>query len=54
MNANPKIRVIGNFPRRTPMRNCPVRFKIPYAYDFLHKIEQEANKSLTESRVLKC
>jgi hypothetical protein len=27
----------GNFPRRTPVRDLHIAFKIPYAYDYITK-----------------
>jgi hypothetical protein len=32
------LRTIGNFPRRTPVRELHVTFKIPYIYDFITKL----------------
>jgi hypothetical protein len=32
------LRIIGNFPRRTPVRELYVAFKIPYVYDFITKL----------------
>jgi hypothetical protein len=32
---NRVLRTIGNFPRRTPVRELHVAFKIPYVYDFI-------------------
>jgi hypothetical protein len=35
---NKVLRTIGNFPRRTPVRDLHVPFKIPYVYDFITKL----------------
>jgi hypothetical protein len=35
---NKVLRTIDNFPRRTPVRDLHVAFKIPYAYDFIIKL----------------
>jgi hypothetical protein len=35
---NKVVRTIGNFPRRTPVRDLHVAFKIPYVYDFITKL----------------
>jgi hypothetical protein len=35
---NKVLRTIGNFPRRTPVRELHVAFKIPYIYDFITKL----------------
>jgi hypothetical protein len=32
---NKVFRTIGNFPRRTPVRDLHVAFRIPYVYDFI-------------------
>jgi hypothetical protein len=32
------LRATGNFPRRTPVRQLRVAFKIPYVYDFITKL----------------
>jgi hypothetical protein len=29
------LRTIGNFPRRTPVRDMHVAFQIPYVYDYI-------------------
>jgi hypothetical protein len=34
---NKVLRTIGNFPRRTPVRELHVAFNIPYAYDYVTK-----------------
>jgi hypothetical protein len=31
------LRTIGNFPRRTPVRDMRVAFQIPYLYDYITK-----------------
>jgi hypothetical protein len=35
---NRVLRTIGNFPRRTQIRELHVAFKIPYVYDFITKL----------------
>jgi hypothetical protein len=35
---NKVLRTIGNFPRRTTVRDLHVAFKIPYVYDFTTKL----------------
>jgi hypothetical protein len=35
---NRVLRTIGNFPRRTSVRDLHVAFKIPYVYDFITKL----------------
>jgi hypothetical protein len=32
------LRTIGNFPRRTPVRDLQVAFEIPYVYDFITEL----------------
>jgi hypothetical protein len=32
------LRTIGNYPRRTPIRDLHMAFKIPYVYDFIIKL----------------
>jgi hypothetical protein len=34
---NRVLRTIGNFPRRTPVRDMHVAFQIPYVYDYITK-----------------
>jgi hypothetical protein len=34
---NKVLRTIGNFPRRTPVRDMRVAFQIPYVYDYITK-----------------
>jgi hypothetical protein len=35
---NKVLRTIGNFPRRTPVRDLHITFKIPYVYDYITKL----------------
>jgi hypothetical protein len=35
---NKVLRTIGNFPRRTPIRNLHMAFKLPYIYDYTTKL----------------
>jgi hypothetical protein len=35
---NKALRTIGNFPRRTPVRELHTAFNIPYVYDFITKL----------------
>jgi hypothetical protein len=30
--------IIGNFPRRTPLRDLHMAFKLPYIYDYITKL----------------
>jgi hypothetical protein len=32
------IRIIGNFSRRTPVRDLHMAFKLPYIYDYITKL----------------
>jgi hypothetical protein len=41
---NRVLRTIGNFPRRTPVRDLHVAFKIPYVYDFITKLRRQQAK----------
>jgi hypothetical protein len=53
---NKVLRTIGNFPRRTPVRDLHIAFKIPYVYDFVslllvcyNKIMQATSRRDTKS-----
>jgi hypothetical protein len=35
---NSVLRTTGSFPRRTPIRELHVAFKMPYVYDFITKL----------------
>jgi hypothetical protein len=35
---NKVLRIIGNFPRRTPIRDLHMAFKLPYIYDHITKL----------------
>jgi hypothetical protein len=35
---NKVLRTIGNFPRRTPVRELHMAFKLPYVYDYITKL----------------
>jgi hypothetical protein len=35
------LRTIGNLPRRTPVRDLHMAFKIPYVYDFITKLYRQ-------------
>jgi hypothetical protein len=35
---NKVLRTIGNLPRRTPVRDLHIAFKIPYAYGYITKL----------------
>jgi hypothetical protein len=35
---NKVLRTTGNFPRRTPVRDLHMAFKLPYIYDYVTKI----------------
>jgi hypothetical protein len=32
------LRTIGNFPRRTPVRDVHMAFHLPYVYDYMKKL----------------
>jgi hypothetical protein len=36
--ANKVFRIIGNFPRRTPVRDLRMDFRLPYIYDYITKL----------------
>jgi hypothetical protein len=38
---NRVVHTIGNFPRRTPVHEVHVAFKIPYVYDFTTKLYRQ-------------
>jgi hypothetical protein len=35
---NKVLRTIGNFPRRTPVRDLRMVFNLPYVYDYITKL----------------
>jgi hypothetical protein len=35
---NKVLRINGNFPRRTPIRDLDMAFKLPYLYDYITKL----------------
>jgi hypothetical protein len=35
---NKALRTIGNYPRRTPVRDLRMTFKLPYVYDYITKL----------------
>jgi hypothetical protein len=35
---NKVLRTIGNYPRRTPVRDLHLAFQIPYVYDYITKL----------------
>jgi hypothetical protein len=37
-SQNRVLRAIGNFDRRTPVRDLHLAFKIPYVYDYITKL----------------
>jgi hypothetical protein len=41
---NKVLRTIGNFPRRTPVRDLHVAFKISYVYDLITKLCRQQAK----------
>jgi hypothetical protein len=45
---NKVLRTIGNFPRRTPVRELHTTFNIPYVYDFITKLCKAASRSHTK------
>jgi hypothetical protein len=38
---NKVLRTIGNFPRRTPVREFHKAFSIPYIYDYITKLSRQ-------------
>jgi hypothetical protein len=38
---NKVLRTIGNFPRRTPVREMHKAFSIPYIYDYITKVSRQ-------------
>jgi hypothetical protein len=38
---NKVLRTIGNFPRRTPIRELHKAFSIPYIYDYIKKLYRQ-------------
>jgi hypothetical protein len=38
---NRVLRTIGNFPRRTPVRELHKAFNIPYIYDYITKLSRQ-------------
>jgi hypothetical protein len=38
---NKVLRTIGNFPRRTPVRELHKAFNIPYIYDYITKLRRQ-------------
>jgi hypothetical protein len=42
---NKVLRSIGNFPRRTPLRELHKAFSIPYIYDYMTKLSGNRQKS---------
>jgi hypothetical protein len=41
---NKVLRTIGNFPRRTPVRELHKAFNIPFIYDYITKLCRKKNK----------
>jgi hypothetical protein len=39
---NNVLRIIGNFPRRTPVRDLHIAYKISYVYDYIKLCRQQA------------
>jgi hypothetical protein len=37
---NKVLRTVGNFPRRTPVRDLHMAFKLPYVYDYITKLRR--------------
>jgi hypothetical protein len=46
---NKVLRTIGNLPRRTPIRNLHMAFKIPYVYDYITKLCRQPAEVITKS-----
>jgi hypothetical protein len=38
---NKVLRTIGNFPRRTPVRELHKAFSMPYIYDYIRKLSRQ-------------
>jgi hypothetical protein len=43
---NKVLRTIGNFPRRTPVRELHKAFSIPYIYDYITKLSRQQAKGI--------
>jgi hypothetical protein len=43
---NRVLRTIGNFPRRTPVRELHKAFSIPYVYDYMTKLSRQQAKDI--------
>jgi hypothetical protein len=41
---NKVLRTMGNFPRRTPVRDLHMAFKLPYVYDYITKLRRQQAK----------
>jgi hypothetical protein len=41
---NKVLRTIGNFPRRTPVRELHKVFSVPYIYDYLTELSRQQAK----------
>jgi hypothetical protein len=40
------LRSIGNFSRRTPVRDLHVAFQIPYEYDYITKLSKQQTEAI--------
>jgi hypothetical protein len=47
---NKVLRTIGHFPRRTPVRDLHVAFRIPYMYDFITKLCRQQAEGIQNYR----
>jgi hypothetical protein len=43
---NKFLRTIGNFPRRTPVRDLHTAFKFPYVYDYITKLLRQQEETI--------
>jgi hypothetical protein len=43
---NKVLRIIGNFPRRTPVRELHKAFSIPYIYDYITELSRQQAKAI--------
>jgi hypothetical protein len=41
VSQNKVLHTIGNFPRRTPVRDLHIAFKIPYIYNYITKLYRQ-------------
>jgi hypothetical protein len=51
--ASSPVDTTGNFPRRTPVRNLHMAFKIPYVYDYIKNYAGNKQKSSYNIMIMK-